>query len=99
MYLDFDMVEKPMFSYEGMQHVGRTGLFVPVKPGAGGGVLLRVKENKAYAVAGTKGHLWLEAEHAKDIDPENIDMSFFEKLAKEASEAIDFFGPFATFTS
>jgi hypothetical protein len=99
MYLDFDAVEKPMAFYEGMHHVGRTGLFVPVKPGKGGGVLYRVKENKLYAVTGTKGHLWLEAEMAKDLTVDDIDMSYFERLADEAFKTIDFFGPFATFTA
>ena len=99
MYLDFDAVEKPMFEYAGMHHVGRTGLFVPVKPNMGGGILYRVKDGKNYAVTGTKGYFWVEAEHAKNLNPDDIDMSYFEKLAQEAQDAIDFFGPFAHFVS
>lgn len=79
--------------------VGRTGQFVPVKEGAGGGILYRVKDDKKYAVTGTKGYLWVEAELAKDLNPELIDMSYFEALAEEAKTAIDFFGSFASFTS
>jgi len=78
-----------------MQFVGRTGLFVPVL--SGGGTLYRVKDDKRYAVAGTKGYSWLEAEHAVKLGKDIIDMSYFEKLAEEAKNAIDFFGPFATF--
>jgi hypothetical protein len=99
MYLDFDAVDRPMFDYEGMHHVGRTGQFVPVLPGNGGGILYRVKDGKHYAVSGTKGYLWLEAQLAKDLPIEAIDMNYFEKLASEAQNAIDFFGPFATFTA
>jgi len=73
--------------------VGRTGLFVPVKEG--GAKLLRVKEDKSYAVAGTKGYSWLEVEQARDLPIDVIDMSYFETLAEEARNTIDYFGPFA----
>ena len=77
--------------------VGRTGLFVPVKPGYNGGTLFRIKEEKRYAVSGTKGYLWIEGELAKALPLEAIDMSYFEKLAKEAEDAIDYFGPYLNF--
>lgn len=96
MYLDFDAVEKPMFKYEGMQFVGRTGLFVPVKPGCGGGVLYRVKDDRRYAVTGTKGYLWVEAEMF-DGDLDKVDMTYFDNLADEAFKAIDYYGSFAEF--
>lgn len=96
MYLDFDAVQEPMFNYSGMHHVGRTGLFVPVT--SGGGILYRVKDEKSYAVTGTKGYFWVEAEMAKDLSPDLIDISYFERLVDEAEKAIDYFGPFATFT-
>ena len=92
MYLDFDVDTDGK-----MHHVGRTGLFVPVKEGSGGGVLFRVKEDKAYAVTGTKGYLWLEAETAKNLPMDQIDMSYFERLAEEARNAIDYFGPYLHF--
>jgi hypothetical protein len=101
MYLDFD-VETPMVFVDNLatkHFVGRTGLFVPVLPGFGGGALYRVKDNKAYAVAGTKGHLWVEAEVAKTLPTEAIDMSYFEKLALEARNTIDYFGPFTEFVA
>ena len=60
--------------------------------------LLRVKDDKDYAVTGTKDHLWIEAEMAKELgDQLEIDMSYFEKLEKEAHDAIDYFGSFAQF--
>lgn len=97
MYLDFDAIAKPMFSYEGMHFVGRTGLFVPVL--RGGGILYRVKDGKGYAVTGTKGHLWKEAELAKGIPFDEIDMDYYERLAEEAFKAIDYYGSFAEFVT
>jgi hypothetical protein len=96
MYLDFEAMEKPAVLSTGhMQHVGRTGRFVPVLEN--GGVLYRVKDDKLYAVTGTKGYLWVEAEVAKTMKNLKIDMSYFENLASEAVEAIDMYGPFTHF--
>jgi hypothetical protein len=98
MYLDFDAVKQPMFKYKGMHHVGRIGRFVPVMEECGGALLLRVKDDKAYAVTGTKGYLWVEATMAKAMgDKVKIDMSYFETLAEEALKAIDYYGSFAEF--
>jgi hypothetical protein len=95
MYLNFtDLSNDPQVKDE-LVHVGRTGSFVPVK--TGGARLWRVKDDKHYAVTGTKGYLWIEremAENRKDLD---IDMDYFEKLRKEAFEAIDFYGDFEKF--
>lgn len=96
MYLDFDY-DTPMALAKGLHHVGRTGLFVPVLPGNDGGILYRIKDEKWYAVTGTKGYLWVEAEIAKNLPMEAIDMSYFEKLAEEARKAIDYFGEFTRF--
>lgn len=99
MYIDFETArEKPMALSTGeMQHVGRTGRFVPVLEG--GGLLYRVLDEKYYAVTGTKGHLWMEAEMAKSLgDKLEIDMSYFENLKEKAIEAIDYYGPYLEFT-
>jgi hypothetical protein len=95
MYLDFSDVQ--MQNYKGMHFVGRTGRFVPVKEGYGGGVLYRVKDEKQYAIAGTKGYFWLEVDMAKELGMDAIDMSYFEKLVDDARNTIDYFGPLATF--
>jgi DNA polymerase elongation subunit (family B) len=100
MYLDFDAVGKQMPMYEGMHHIGRTGRFVPVTEACGGGILLRVKDDKSYAVSGTKGHLWVEATMAQAMAMEDdleIDMTYFEKLADTARRAIEKFGSFEDF--
>ena len=94
MYLDFDATQQPMFKYEGMHFVGRTGRFVPVTERSGGALLYRVHDGKKYAVSGTKGYLWIEAEHAQNRKDEiEIDMRYFEKLLADARNTIDHFGP------
>jgi hypothetical protein len=83
-----------------MRHVGRTGLFVPVEKN--GGALFRVNEDKYYAVSGTKGHLWMEADvaiEAGEQDDLEIDMTYFEKLRADAVNAIEQFGSFERLVS
>lgn len=80
--------------------VGRVGSFVPIKPGCGGGVLYRKYNDKYYAVTGTKGYRWLEAEVVKMLHKEDdIDYGYFENLAIDAKEAIEQYGPFKAFVS
>jgi hypothetical protein len=96
MYIDRSGSEEP--DYTKMRHVGKTGLFVPVN--SGGGFLYRVNDGKYYAVSGTKGHLWMEADAAVEKGDElQIDMSYFEKLKQEAVAAIEKFGSFKEFVS
>jgi hypothetical protein len=65
-------------------------LFVPVKKG--GGILYRVFEDKYYAVSGTKGYMWMEAQVAREIIMEDeIDRSYFDKLVDDAKAAIEQF--------
>lgn len=67
MYLDFgDGESTPAAPRKGLYHVGRVGRFVPVYRSGGGGRLLRIKDDRSYAVTGTKDYLWLEAEMVKD---------------------------------
>lgn len=87
MYLDFrgngDVSE--------MVHVGRTGSFVPVKDGAN---LYRIKEDKKFAVTGTKNFLWIERDMAlsrKEPYESYIDFSYFEALKEAAVTAIDYY--------
>jgi energy-coupling factor transporter ATP-binding protein EcfA2 len=96
MYLDFEERDKAMaLATNTMRHVGKTGLFVPVV--SGGGTLYRVKEDKYYAVSGTKGYQWIEAEMAIGAEKEyKIDTSYFENLVDEAFKTIDYYGPFTS---
>jgi hypothetical protein len=84
MYLDFSGTEE----IENMVHIGRTGSFVPV---IDGGTLWRVKDDKKYAVTGTKGYLWINREVAanrRETNSLNIDLSYFEKLKEKAIKTI-----------
>lgn len=97
MYLNFDDISNDPQVKQELVHVGRTGSFVPVTKG--GAVLWRIKDDKHYAVTGTKGYLWIEREMAEgrpNIE-DDIDYSYFEKLKDEAFEAIDFYGSFDYF--
>lgn len=42
--------------------IGKVGQFTPIKPGKGGGVLLREQNGNYYAATGTTGYRWLESE-------------------------------------
>lgn len=106
MYLNFNDISNDPQVPEELHHVGRVGSFVPVL--TGGGMLWRIKEDKHYAVTGTKGHLWIEREvaqsrlmgdtfDANDPAAHDIDMSYFDKLQREAREAIEQFGSFEQF--
>ena len=100
MYLDTkdrDASDSEDLSYRDMRHLGRTGRFVPVL--VGGGTLYRVKEDRYYAVTGTKGYKWIDAEIAKTTKNLKIDMSYFEKLKTDAVKAIEAFGSFEEFVS
>jgi energy-coupling factor transporter ATP-binding protein EcfA2 len=82
------------------QFVGKVGSFCPIKPGCGGGLLLREKNGKYDAASGTKGYRWLEAEVVKDIHKESdIDRSYANKLVDDAIETINKFGDAESFIS
>ncbi|WPJ30670.1 DNA primase/polymerase [Streptomyces phage Psst2] len=64
-------------------HVGRSGMFVPINPHQDivkGGELLRIKDGKEFAVSGTKGYSWLEAEAIRLLYPEAVDRMVFENM-------------------
>lgn len=80
--------------------VGRAGSFCPIRPGFGGGVLLREKEGKYYAATGSKGFRWLEAEMVKIMGKEDeIDRKYYDNLVDAAVGDISEFGDFEWFVS
>jgi hypothetical protein len=83
----------------GLVHVGRTGAFVCVTDGY---PLYRVKDDKQFAVTGTKGYLWITRALAVQRETEgtlSVDYSFYEALAQQAVETIEQFTPFLEFRS
>ena len=78
-----------------LKFVGRAGLFTPIVPGAGGGILYRVADEKRYAISGTKGYRWLESESVKKWEKEDdIDVSYYDTLCDQAIETIEKFVKF-----
>ena len=100
MYLDFNEgLPEDQHSY---QFIGKVGLFCPMKPGYGGGYLVRENEStgKMGAVVGTKGYLWMEADDVKNLKKEDgIDRSYYKKLVDDAVDTISQFGDFEAFAS
>ena len=75
-----------------MNFVGRIGQFCPMTKG--GGALYRVTdEGKKYAVTGTTGYKWQQADIVKTLGLEgDIDISYFEVAAEKALERVAEFG-------
>lgn len=98
--LYLDMNEKLKEDEHVYEFVGKAGLFCPIKPGCGGGLLMREKDGKYYAATGTKGYRWLEAELVKNLGKEkDIDKSYYTKLVDEAVADISKYGDFEWFVS
>lgn len=102
--LYLDMNEKLKEDEHDYRFIGRIGEFCPVKPGTGGGVLLRSQDDKYHAVAGTKKqgkvpkgeidvYYWMESEMVKTLGLEKeIDMNYYISLADAAIDTISEFG-------
>ena len=80
--------------------VGRVGRFCPIKPGCGGGLLLRYSNGKYSAAEGTKGYRWQESESVRVLNKEDcIDRSYYTALADAAIETIIAYGNYDWFVS
>lgn len=85
--------------------IGKVGCFCPIKPGCGGGELLREAKAKDGSIkyssaTGAKGYRWLEAEMVKSIGKENdIDRSYYDSLVDGAVDTISKYGDFEWFVS
>lgn len=80
--------------------VGKVGQFTPVKPGKGGGLLVRKQGDKYYAAANSTGYRWLESEMmSAPGNEENIDTSFYRNMADRMVDEINKYGDFEWFVS
>lgn len=96
--LYLDMNESLPEGEHNYQFVGKVGLFVPIKPGCGGGILCREANDKFNSATGAKGYRWLEAETVKALGKEkDVDMRYFDELADKAKQTINKFGDFDIF--
>lgn len=71
--------------------IGRVGQFCPIKPGCGGGILVREADDpktggkKYNSATGADGWRWLESEKVKILGKEDdIDRSYYNRLVDEA---------------
>lgn len=96
--LYLDMNENLPDGEHAYQFIGRVGSFCPIKPGCGGGVLLREGKDKngniKYdAAVGSKDFLWMEAEMVSILEKEkDIDKSYYIKMVDAAVETITQYG-------
>ena len=98
MYLDMNET-KPEGEHDYV-FVGRVGQFCPIKPGCGGGELLRKKDDKYSSVVGTKGYRWLESEYVKAANKaDDIDRTYYAKLVDAAVDTISKYVDFERFVS
>ncbi len=90
--------------------VGKVGNFCPIKPGCGGGVLVRQNTDKEGnvkydSVTGTlkpdkTPYRWLESEAVKALQKEDdIDKSYYRALADKAIDFISEYGDFERFVA
>lgn len=80
--------------------IGKVGQFTPVKPGKGGGLLMRKQGEKYYAAANSTGYRWVESEVvASESNRDNIDLSFYRSLVDKMVDEMNKLGDFEWFVS
>lgn len=103
--LNLDMNESLPEGEHDYHFVGRVGQFCPIKPGCGGGELVREGKDKEgnlkYSSAtGAKGYRWLESEMVRQLKKEkDIDRSYYDRLVDDAVSTISEYGDFEWFVS
>lgn len=101
---ELDSLIKEIAKGHDYHFVGKVGQFCPIKPGCGGGILLRETENKktkekGYAAAtGSKGYRWLESEMVRELGKQDdIDRGYYNGLVDEAVKSLSSYGDFERF--
>ena len=80
-YLTDEQLDAEIAKGHSYRFIGKVGLFCPIKPGCGGGILYAKRDDKYYAATGSSGYRWLESEMVKVLGKENdIDRSYYDKL-------------------
>ena len=85
--------------------IGKVGQFCPIKPGCGGGELVREGKDdegnvKYSSATGAKGYRWLESEMVRELDKiDDIDKSYYDKLVDDAADVISKYGDLEWFVS
>ena len=98
--LYLDMNEDLAEDEHNYRFIGKVGRFCPIKPGCGGGLLMREKDGKYYSATGAKGYRWLESEIVESMDKmKDIDESHFKAMADTAIDTIKKYGDYEWFVS
>lgn len=103
--LSIEELEEICEGYHNRRFIGKVGRFCPIKPGCGGGVLLRESVDndgnvKYAAPPGTKDTRWLESEMVETLGKETIvDISYYNGLVDAAIDTLNKFGDFEHFVS
>lgn len=90
-YESLEMVEKEMGELDakiraGHQYefIGKVGQFVPVADGIGGGKLYRIQDGRRFAIGGTSGYRWLEADTVRLYGwQDRVDLGYFREICDE----------------
>lgn len=99
-YLTDEQLDAEIAKGHNYRFIGKVGLFCPIKPGCGGGILLAQRGDKYYAATGSSGYRWLESEVVKKLNKEDdIDISYYDSLAQAAIETISQYGDFNEFAN
>ena len=91
--------------YHNYRFIGKVGNFCPIKPGCGGGELLREGKDKDgnikfSSATGAKGYRWMESETVRTLGKEaDIDRSYYDKMVDDAKATIEQYGDFEWFAS
>ena len=102
---EFERLGKIISDGHRYRFIGKVGNFCPIKPGCGGGELLRESKDKKgnikYSSAtGAKGYRWLESEMVRTLGKESdIDKSYYDKLVDAAVDDISKYGDFEWFVA
>lgn len=103
--LSLKELEEICEGYHNRRFIGKVGRFCPIRPGCGGGVLLRESVDndgnvKYAAPPGTKDVRWLETEMVETLGKESIvDISYYNDLVDAAIDTLNKFGDFEQFVS
>ena len=113
LYLDMNEPESLPFDNESETSethnyifIGKVGRFCPIKPGHGGGWLVReavdnkTGEKKYVSATGAKGYRWKESETVRELGlQDDIDRSYYDRLVDDAVETISEYGDFEQFVA
>ena len=97
---DIDVLNEKIAKGHNYVFVGKTGEFMPVLPGAGGGLLMRKEADETFGYAtGAKGFRWVESEVMEKLDDwkKYIDIRYFRGLVDDARDTINKYCDFDLF--